>query len=91
MGIKNQKKEKIMNIQFKSNLPSVGAIGRLTAGMRPLGSRRRLGLAFLALVVISQLTVGGSRVSAQTAECPDTGADGAESSPKLHCLFMTPL
>jgi pimeloyl-ACP methyl ester carboxylesterase len=64
--INNQKKGKIMNIQFKSNLPSDSVPGRLTAGALPLGNQRRLKLALLALVIISQLTVGGSRVSAQT-------------------------
>ena len=52
-----------MNIQFKSSLPSGVPPGQL--GMRLLGNARRFGLAPLALVIISQLTVGGSRASAQ--------------------------
>jgi pimeloyl-ACP methyl ester carboxylesterase len=55
-----------MNIQLKSNRPGDGAPGRLTAGTRPPSNYRRLGLALLALVIISQLNAGGSRVSAQT-------------------------
>jgi len=55
-----------MNIQFKSNTPNDGAPGRLAAGARPLGNQRLLRLALIALVISSQLTIGGSRVSAQT-------------------------
>jgi pimeloyl-ACP methyl ester carboxylesterase len=55
-----------MNIQFKSNPPSTGATGQVTAGARLLGNRRLLRLALLALVTISQLTVVGSIASAQT-------------------------
>src|SRR5262245_29839974 len=55
-----------MNIQFKSNTPNDGAPVRLAAGARPLGNQKLLRLALIALVIISQLTVGGSRVSAQT-------------------------
>ena len=54
-----------MNVQFKSNIPNDDTPGRLPAGMRPLGYQWRLRLALLALVIISQLTVSGSRVSAQ--------------------------
>src|SRR5262249_13093060 len=66
MVINNQKEGKNMNIQIKSNMPSDSAPGRLTAGARQPGNQGRLRLALLALVIISQLTVGGSRVSAQT-------------------------
>src|SRR5262249_35500322 len=62
----SRKKEKIMNIQFNSSIPNGEAPGRVSAGMRPLGNQGRIRLALLALVIISHLTVGGSRVSAQT-------------------------
>jgi hypothetical protein len=55
-----------MNIRSESTIPNNDTPGRLPAGMRPLGSQRRLRLALLALVIIGQLMIGGSRVSAQT-------------------------
>jgi len=55
-----------MNIRSESTIPNNDTPCRLPAGMGPLGSRRRLGLALLALVIISQLMIGGSRASAQT-------------------------
>src|SRR5215813_5260229 len=55
-----------MNIQSESIIPNDDTLGRLPAGMRPLGNQGRLRVALLALVIISQLAVGGSRVSAQT-------------------------
>jgi pimeloyl-ACP methyl ester carboxylesterase len=61
-----QKKEKIMSIQSESIITNDDTPGRLPAGMRPFGNRGRIRLALLALVIISHLTVGGSRVSAQT-------------------------
>src|SRR5262245_23992013 len=55
-----------MNIQSEVITPNDDAPGRAPAGLRLPGNQWRLRLAFLALVIISQLTVGGPRVSAQT-------------------------
>src|SRR5262245_4745854 len=55
-----------MNILSESTIPNNDAPGRLPVGTGPLGSQRRLRLALLALVLISQLMIGGSKVSAQT-------------------------
>jgi hypothetical protein len=55
-----------MNIRSESTILNNATHDRLPAGMGPLGSHRRLRLALLAIVIIIQLTVGGSRVSAQT-------------------------
>jgi pimeloyl-ACP methyl ester carboxylesterase len=60
----NQEKVKVMNMQFKSNLPSGVAPGRL--GMRLAGKGMRLRLALVAVGIISQLTVGSSVASGQT-------------------------
>jgi len=55
-----------MNILSESTIPNNDTPGRLPAGMRPLGNPRGLRLALLALAIIGQLMIGGSRVSAQT-------------------------